>query len=425
MGLASGCLRLVRGHPFALDVVVALAWFVVAMTLPVVFKEPRHDPPSGLGYLLGALACVTLMERRRWPAAVLGLTSALGLAITAVDGVGAPFASAAAVAAFTVVSLDDRPGAGIACAAVALGLGFGGRLFGDGGWLESFNIALGVGFAGAIGHAVRTRRQRLAEMEERARRAEHTREEEARRRVAEERLRIARELHDVVGHHIALINVQATVATHVLDDRPDEARKALDHVRHASRTVLDEISVLLGMLRQSGEQAPTEPVPSLARLDSLVTSFTSAGMAVEHTPFERADELPTAVDLAAYRVVQESLTNAYKHANGARATVELARQPSALRVEVRNDSPSPPPGNGSAPHGTGRGIAGMRERVGSVGGSLEAGPLPDGGFRVCAVLPVPERERSRDQGGAGGRPGADPRGVSCSGRLRTGPVGGG
>jgi signal transduction histidine kinase len=224
---------------------------------------------------------------------------------------------------------------------------------------------------------------------ERAERAERTREEEARRRVAEERLRIARDLHDVVAHHIALVNVQAGVAAHVMDKRPDQAKEALAHVREASRSALDELRVTVGLLRQSGDpEAPTEPAPGLAVLDELLDTFRNAGLPVELARTDQGTELPAAVDLAAYRIIQEALTNVRKHAGpDARAEVSVVRVGRTVEVTVLDDGAP----TGQAADGGGHGLLGMRERATALGGALSAGPRYGGGFRVQAILPVTAR----------------------------------
>jgi signal transduction histidine kinase len=238
----------------------------------------------------------------------------------------------------------------------------------------------------AIGDAIRTRRAYVAAIEERARRAEQSRDEEARRRVAEERLRIARELHDVVAHHIAMINVQAGVAAHVLRTQPDAADTALAHVRSAARTVLDEISTLLGVLRHPDDAEDSEPTRGLARLGGLLDSLAAAGLTVEHRQQGDARELPAAVDLAAYRIVQESLTNAQKHGAGGTAHLSLAFTPAGVGITVWNDAP---PVNGHA-NGSGHGLVGMRERAAAVGGTLRT-DRDDGRFLVEAHLPAEVR----------------------------------
>jgi signal transduction histidine kinase len=241
------------------------------------------------------------------------------------------------------------------------------------------------GAAAAVGVAVRSQREAVEAAEARARQAEATREEEAERRVTDERLRIARELHDVVAHHISVINVQAGVARHLLDQQPEQARNALTLVREASRTVLAEMSTVLGLLRTGEDEHPTEPAPGLDRVGDLVDSMRRAGLAVTSRTEGQPYRLPQIADLTAYRVVQESLTNALKHGAGT-AELTVDHQPSAVVIEVRNPArtdtaPSPSPGR------VGHGLVGMRERVASVDGQFAAGPDPDGSFTVRVEIP--------------------------------------
>lgn len=233
------------------------------------------------------------------------------------------------------------------------------------------------------------------------------------RQVEEERLRIAREVHDVVAHSLAMINVQAGVAAHVADRRPEEAVKALKAIKEASGHALEDLRATLGVLR-TGEG--TAPVPSLARLDELVGPVPKARVVGE------PGELPLPVDAAAYRVVQESLTNALRYAPDATAvTITFTRSDDALTLSVRDDGSGAPGGR----QGAGTGLRGMRERVEALGGRFDAGPHPEGGFEVRAVLPW---EGSRDQGAAGRRPGAGPGGFPAAaghrGRVRGGRRGG-
>ena len=239
------------------------------------------------------------------------------------------------------------------------------------------------GAAAAVGVAVRSQREAVEAAEARARQAEATREEEAERRVTDERLRIARELHDVVAHHISVINVQAGVARHLLDQQPEQARNALTLVREASRTVLAEMSTVLGLLRTGEDEHPTEPAPGLDRVGDLVDSMRRAGLAVTSRTEGQPYRLPQIADLTAYRVVQESLTNALKHGAGT-AELTLDHQPSAVVIEVRNAArtdAAPSPGR------VGHGLVGMRERVASVDGQFTAGPDPDGSFTVRVDIP--------------------------------------
>lgn len=215
--------------------------------------------------------------------------------------------------------------------------------------------------------------------------AEQTREQHAVRRVTEERLRIARELHDVVSHSISMINVQAGVAAHLLDEQPEQARQALVAIKEASREALREMRGILGVLREVDEAAPRAPAPGLAQLDVLVDTATRAGLPT--TLSVRGDALPLApaADLAAYRIVQESLTNVLRHAGPASAEITVSYENSRVLIEVIDDGPGRE--TGERPEGSGHGIAGMRERAAAVGGELEAGPRPWRGFRVKASLP--------------------------------------
>lgn len=239
--------------------------------------------------------------------------------------------------------------------------------------------------AGAIGQAVRSRRAYVAMLEERARRAEEDSEDEARKRVAAERLRIARELHDAVGHHVAIISVQSGAMTYLLDADTEKARESLAHIQRASEDALDELRLTVGLLRQPGEAEPVEPPGGLSRLGELIDSFSTTGLAVTCEITGAARKLPEAVDLTAFRVVQESLTNTAKHAPGASASVRLFYLPEMLRLEVTDDGPPV-----LAPRGDdiGHGLIGMRERAAAVGGWLAARPGADRGFRVVAELPA-------------------------------------
>jgi signal transduction histidine kinase len=257
-------------------------------------------------------------------------------------------------------------------------------------WLGADNLALAAlgALAVAAGDASRSRRAYLAEVEARARRAERDRDAEAARRVTDERLRIARDLHDVVGHHLALINVQAGVATHVLDTQPRQTREALAHIRQASKTALAELRDTIGLLRQPDEQsAPTEPITGLAGLPELLTSFRRSGLVIDEHVDGAVRPIAVAADLTAYRLIQESLTNVCKHAGLTTVAVRLRYKPDALQVVVDNEIASDP-GSISPRPGNGHGVVGMRERVTALGGTLSAGPRPNGGYRVTATLPL-------------------------------------
>jgi signal transduction histidine kinase len=243
--------------------------------------------------------------------------------------------------------------------------------------------ALG-GLAVAAGHAARSRRDYLAEVEARARHAEADRDAEAARRVTEERLRIARDLHDAVGHQLALIHVQAGVAEHVLADPPAPATQALRHIRTASRAALAELTDTVGLLRQPGDPgAPVDPVPALGGLGDLVATFGRSGLSITTRITGTPRPTGAAADLTAYRVVQEALTNVCKHAGPTTVDVEVAYASDCLIVTVDNAATGEP---GVVAAGSGHGLVGMRERVAALGGVLDAAPYP-GGYRVRATLP--------------------------------------
>ncbi|WP_242587712.1 sensor histidine kinase [Streptomyces sp. MST-110588] len=444
-----------RAHPLAADSVLAVVLFAVTLVIAVTDPHGPNGPRYGARELtaptvvLAAFACSSLLLRRRFPRSVLAFTTALAVLELFAEGPvpRAPVACAAVIALYTLASRTDRSTTWRIGALTALVLTAAVMLFGTGPWYSQENVGVfaWTGLAAAAGDAVRSRRAYIAAIRERAERAERTREEEAGRRVAEERMRIARELHDVVAHHIALVNVQAGVASHVMDSRPDQAKQALAHVREASRSALEELRATVGLLRQHGDPtAPTEPAPGLGVLDQLIDGFTRAGLPVDLETPPRPDGLPASVDLAAYRIVQEALTNVHKHAGpGARATVRIVRTQDALTVTVLDDGagvpghtgapkdagvskdagvpprrrPDPytngagtptnktdpeakwtgteanrthPEANrtGTASDGGGHGLIGMRERVAALRGTVETGPRPSGGFRVRVRLPL-------------------------------------
>lgn len=233
-----------------------------------------------------------------------------------------------------------------------------------------------------FGSSMRNRRLYLAELEARAADLERERDEEAARAVAEERLRIAQELHDVVAHSMGVIAVQAGVGSHVIETDPAEAKHSLDAISATSRSTLGEIRRILGVLRGDGE-AEYQPAPGLADLPKLAADFTEAGLPVAVTVDGETDCLPAGVDLTAYRIVQEALTNTLKHAGPAHAEVTVSHQPGLVAVSITDDGRGV---NGAETDG-GHGLLGMRERVGVYGGTLHAGPQRGGGFRVIAALP--------------------------------------
>ncbi|WP_227025054.1 sensor histidine kinase [Streptomyces tsukubensis] len=399
VGPAKQVLCWARAHPLGPDSILA-ATVLAGMVLGSFASHGPEGPdwgarpPGTLSLMLMALGALVLVLRRRAPIPVLCATVALSACELSTGDPHTPVVMSAVIALYTVAAHTDRPTTWRVGAATAVGLAAVAMLLGPMPWYaqENLGIFAWTGMAAAAGDAVRSRRAFISAIRERAERAERTREEEAGRRVAEERLRIARDLHDVVAHHIALVNVQAGVAAHVMDRRPDQAKEALAHVREASRSALNELRATVGLLRQSGDPAaPTEPAPGLDRLDELVGTFRSAGLPVEvaRPGLREGDDprLPAAVGLAAYRVIQEALTNVQKHAGpGVKAEVSVVQVGRRLEVTVLDD------GRGTDAAGPeedgGHGLLGMRERVAALGGRCAAAPRYGGGFRVHAILPL-------------------------------------
>ena len=333
---------------------------------------------------------VALFWRRRYPIAVLAVAGAASIAFGTFAAPRWTFAVAPVIALFTVARAGRRraavvaAGAGYLAYVLICGV-FGARLGVPAGARPDLRIALllagGLVLTIVLGGAAKVRAEHMAEMiKARAERA-RAREEQERRQASEERLRIAQELHDVLGHHLSLINVQAGVGLHLMDNHPEQAREALSAIKTASAEALREVRAVLGVLRPEEEAAPRQPALGLDRIGELTAG---SGLPVTVTTAGERRALPAEVDRAAYRIVQEALTNVRKHAvPGSAVSVAIEYAPSAVRVCVRNE------GGEGLGDGGGSGIAGMRARAESLGGTLDAGPLPGGGFRVVAVLPAP------------------------------------
>jgi signal transduction histidine kinase len=252
-------------------------------------------------------------------------------------------------------------------------------------------VAIVAGSAWAGGVAVRTNRARAAKLAELAAQLERERDEKARLAVAAERGRIARELHDVVAHGISVIAVQAGAGRHALGSDPTRAHAAFAAIEDTARQALAEMRHMLGLLRQRDEPTTAAPLPGLADRDKLIEQARADGLSVDVEVEGEPRPLPAGVDLAAYRILQEALTNARKHAPGARTQVRLRYDMSELEIEVRNGAPSP--NSRPTPASGGQGLIGMRERVALYGGKFGAGSLAGGGFSVKALLPL-EQDRT-------------------------------
>ncbi len=363
--------------------------------------EARSLDAVGIALLLAGPAALLL--RRRQPALTLGLTFVPTMAYWLTDYPRGPVFVSLLIAFVTVVMRGYR-----ALAWASLGLGYvltawvRPYIAHDGSWPDwgmAAAFAAWLLFLGAFTELARSWVERSAERS-------RAREEESRRRASEERLRIARELHDVLAHNISLINVRAGVALHLVDERPDridadQVRPALAAIKDASKDALGELRSVLDVLRHGeGGAAPLAPTAGLDDLDALAERARGTGLDVRVerlngtgaavSPADVTDDLPAGVDLAAFRVAQEALTNVVRHAEATYATVRLRRTDDELEVQVDDDgrgatAPAHPP-----PAGAGRGITGMRERALALGGTLEAGPRPGRGYRVRARYPLRE-----------------------------------
>jgi len=344
----------------------------------------NHIPHSGAALLLVAVACVALGWRRRRPVPALVVSLAAVTTFSLLGYVNGAVLLAPTIALYFVTSRGVGVRRALAWAfvtLVALMTATGvrnpyGHVTGGGYDLIPAMVAAAV-FGGI---AVANRRAYVDSLRARA-------DEDTRRRLDEERLRIARELHDVVAHTMATINVQAGTALHVLPTRPEAAPDALLAIKNASKDGLRELRAILNVLRQADEADPTAPSPGVPQLATLVAGACQAGLETKLLVTGTTVPLPAPVDLAAYRIVQESLTNAIRHAGPATATVSVGYDADELRVEV-TDTGLGLAGDLLEGASGGHGLAGMRERAASVGGTVEAGPAPGGGFRVAARLPV-------------------------------------
>lgn len=390
----------VGSHPVLADGLLgALVLVPSALARP---PQGRADVVVDLGptaVSLLVVACAVLAFRRRFPWGVWGLTTLLGLVGVVVAGGPSQLVVPSIVAVFTLSTLESTraavaTGLVTALAPVALILATSRLDLVD---AVAYGLLPWSILAAVSGVAVRSQRATVAAAQERARHAEATREEEAQRQVAEERLRIARELHDVVAHHISVINVQAGVAGHLLRTDPDTAAAAIGHVREASRIVLDEVPGLLGLLRTGGEEPATAPAPGLAQAAELVEQARHSGLEVTWRTTGTPIVLSPAADLTAYRILQEALTNAARHGSGP-ADASVSYDAEGCTLVIANDRQVPAGEAGTAHHG----LVGMRERAGSVGGTLEVGPAGPHQWLVRARLPLRSTVARSERVGAWG-----------------------
>ncbi|BCY09538.1 sensor histidine kinase [Actinoplanes sp. L3-i22] len=360
---------------------VGLAAVVVAIILKM-----EQTALTGLALAFAGIVAAAVLARRRFPRGSLAVVTALACGTLAVDPPVPGVFIAAGVLLYSAALYSPVRRPWFYARAVFVALMVAGTIFHFTTWwnLNLLGLFAWVFGGAGVGDSIRMRRAYVAAVVERARQAELTREEEARRRVMDERLRIARELHDVVAHHIAVISVHAGAATHALQGQPEKVWPVLGHIREAADTVLDEIKSVISVLRDPGELDSTEPTPGLDRLPELLTTLRTMGFAVRHQQHGDARRLPAVTDLAAYRIVQEALTNAHKYGDGS-ALLDVTYAPGTVSVQVTNKIAWPR----SKATGSGYGLIGMQERASAAGGTVTAGPVAGGWFRVHAVLAAP------------------------------------
>ena len=355
-----------------------LAVFLVVGSFGAAHGQPDRRPADWFMVLLLLKASLALYWLRTHPIPVLWATVVATLIYMLMQYPWGPVIFPFVIAVFTVIRLGHRLVGWSALAGLYIGH-VGGRMVLDinqDGVYQVLLVGACFAFLGFIAELFRAHRDRVMA-------AVRTRKEEELRQAGEERLRIAQELHDVVAHHISLINVQASTALHLVDRQPEQAAPALSAIKDASKEALVELRSIVGILRQSDESAPRQPVTGLDRLDHLVSRTSMAGLEVHTIVHGDAQPLPTGLDRAAFRIIQESLTNIVRHAKAKSATVRIQYGDQSLVLQVDDDGQSlagqPKEGNG---------IIGMRERATALGGTLTATRTPTGGLRVVATLPL-------------------------------------
>ena len=385
-----------------LALALALAVYNVASLIP----ETRQLQLPYVAFLLVVLQALPLIWRRRWPVAVF---FAVGIPRTIYDQLGwsfDPLPLASAIAYYTVMDRCSTRVRMVISAVLIFGVVRSQTLPGHNEPYDFFVVALQFVVAGTLGILSRTRRAYLQAVETRAEQAEAERDRQVALAAADERTRIARELHDVVAHHVSLMAVQSEAAAALLPGRPAEAGKAVDIIGQTAREALTELRRLLGVLRGPAGvngRATTAPAPSISALDEVLGQVRQAGIEVNLRVEGRPSKLPPGVDLTAYRIVQEALTNIVKHSGADEAAVTVKYEPGYVTVSVTDTGnaavavtlgrqarrPQLPGGAGARPAASGGfGLAGIAERVASCGGKLTVGPGEAGGFAVTARLPA-------------------------------------
>lgn len=381
--VVTGWLGTGQDHAPAVAVAVIVGAVAIVGSFGAAENQPDRADLDALAVVLLLVGPAALSFRRRYPVPVLATVLSATLAYLAFEYPYGPVFASLVIAFFGAITRGHRgaawiaAGVGVASYAGLVGLGDEpAPAFG-----EAAGVAAWLLVALVVGEVVRVARERSVA-------AERAQAEEAARQEGDERLRIAQELHDVLAHNISMINVQAGTALHLLDERPEQARTALAAIKDASSEALDELRLALALLRNGQQDAPRAPTPGLADLDCLVSRAATGGLAVRLEVAGTLGPLPPDVDRAAFRIVQEALTNVSRHARDATATVTVTYRGHEIVLDVSDDGRGAHP---SSSPGTGSGIAGMRARAAAFGGVLDAGPRTGGGFRVHASLPVAGR----------------------------------
>jgi signal transduction histidine kinase len=377
-------------------IVIPVALIQVFFTFGAAYGQGELEKVNAGTVVLLLASALTLLLRRRYPVSTLAAVWLIDSVYFGLDNVFGPVFGGMVIAIFNAALNGQRLAAWVTCyggATVMFTAMLMGRPDVHFDWFSFGAVIAWLGLVMTAGEIAKGRKERLAQ-------ARATAAEQQKRQASEERLRIAREVHDVLAHHVSLINVQSGVALHLIDEQPDQARQALTAIKASSKEVLVELRNILGVLRDvdNTDGAPRQPVASLDQLDRLLDRMRSAGLPVEVAVEGEARPLPSGVDAAALRIVQESLTNTYRHAGPTTATVTLRYEPADLVVEIVDD------GRGDAgaisSEGTGNGLAGMRQRAEALNGTLTAGPRDGGGFRVTATLPTGSPRRTNPEDSA-------------------------
>lgn len=388
-------------HPRIVDVAVVLALMGCA-ALGGNLTLPGADPPDQdrTAMVLMGVSCLALLKYRTHPRTAVVVTAVCTVIVIGLGYLLTPLLLGPVMAAlYWLATLSDRKTTRAFGVTVMAALTVASAISDSMDRLSLVLRTIGPIFwlllPLAAGTMTRLRRAYLESVQARAEHAERTREEEARLRVTEERMRIARDLHDVVAHHLALVNAQAGTAAHLALTSPQQTKEILTDLTGTTSSALRELKATLGLLRRNDDPASAslEPSPGLARLPELVSACASAGIAVTVTTAGERRPLSPGVDLTAFRIVQEALTNVTKHAAADSAHVRLAYSGSRLLITVSNDGPHTTGTTGTTDgadgaRGRGFGLMGMRERAHTVGGELRAGPRPEGGFEVTTALPL-------------------------------------